>query len=191
MCFYILSAKPRAYINNMIIVVVHSNIGVIRVEYLHVAPVSPSPKHCAPLLGYDSTLKITSIHLALCFMKILPYSKIRLLQTGCLRIAMRVARSYYNARLRVAGLRCVLFTYFLKGCSWHETNLVWIFDINLLLIIAREILTVILKLSFIAMNVNHPTGMKWTSSQRTKHIESHTLLKWSFNVLGGATEHKS
>ena len=107
-----------------------------------------SPKHCVPLLCYSSTLKITSIHSALCFMKILPYSKIRLLQTGCLRIAMRVARSYYNARLHVAGLRCVLFTYFLKGCSWHETNLMWIFDINLLLIIAREILTVILKLSF-------------------------------------------
>ena len=141
-------AQCILYINSMIVVVVDSNIGVIRVKYLHVVPVwTLSPKHCAPLLCYSSTLKITSIHSALCFMKILLYKKIYLLQTSCLCTAIRVARSYYNARLRVARRRCVLFTYFLKGCSLRKTNFMWIFDINLLLV-----------------NVNHPRAIKWTSS---------------------------
>ena len=93
----------------MIVVVVDSNIGVIRVKYLRMAPVSPSPRLSQTLCSLALlrlNLKDNSnpLSITVCFMKILPYSKIYLLQTGCLHIVIRVARSYYNARLRVVGL---------------------------------------------------------------------------------------
>ena len=103
----------------------------------HGAPVSPSPRlsqtlRSLALLRLNLKDNSNPLSITVCFMKILPYSKIYLLQTGCLHIVIRVARSYYNARLRVVWLWFVLFTYFLKGCSLHETNFMWILDINLL-----------------------------------------------------------